>query len=798
MFVLTTLVYPCVFAVICVGAGLLVDRASGRFLPAVMLPSLGVAAMIAVSQLMTYWPTSAPATPYVMAAVGLGGLLLAWPRVRASARRWRARRWQLALPLIVYLIALAPVLAAGQVSFSAYQVLTDSAFHMMGADFLIRHGQDYAHLDLRNSYGLYINGYYATGYPSGADTLFGGSAFILGLPLIWAFQPFNAFMLASAVGPSWLLARRIGLSGAWAALAAVSVTVPALVYAYELIGSVKEITALPMILTLGALVVLRERWLRGSPRGAIPFALAAAAGISAIGIGFSAWVIAAASVLVLVVLADVTRRRQRGVQALLLGGAGISVLAIAALPTWLQLSASAQSAQTIAATSNPGNLAAGGLQVVQVFGTWLTALYTSTPQGLGAVITYAVITVTVIAGLFGAAYLVQIRQDAFAGWLAGLVALGVVVFTYATTWIDAKTLMLSSPIVLLLAWGGVAALLDARQAPVAALLALVLAGGVLASDAIQYHASDLAPAPRYQELASLNGRFAGGGPTLFTDFDEYSLYELRDLDVGGPDFLYPPPALAAVTRKGNVGGHGEPVLLDRIRPDALRRYRLIITRIDPLASRPPAAYRLLWQGAFYEVWGRRPHAPAALAHLATRGASLLRCQRVAQIAALHDGHLVAAVAVPSVSVNLTTASPAGAYAHKGINLLAGPGSVRVSFRVPHSGHWELWLLGEIMPTLAVSIDAHQIATLADQLSGNAVTPDALGPLAVALAAGSHELSFTPVGSPLAPGAAGDARLTRIFLTPPGAGGAHALRVASPADWQSLCSTRFQWLEAVPG
>ncbi len=83
---------------------------------------------------------------------------------------------------------------------------------MLGADFLIRHGQDYSHLDLRNSYGLFIHNYYDSSYPSGADTLFGGSSFLLGLPLIWTFQPFVAFMLATAAGPAWVLVRRVGLA----------------------------------------------------------------------------------------------------------------------------------------------------------------------------------------------------------------------------------------------------------------------------------------------------------------------------------------------------------------------------------------------------------------------------------------------------------------------------------------------------------------------------------------------------------------------------------------------------------
>ena len=94
------------------------------------------------------------------------------------------------MPVIAYVAALAPVLFAGRPSFSSYGVLTDSAFHMLGADFLIRHGQDYSHLDLRNSPGQYLNDYYNTYYPSGADTLFGGQRFArarapdLGLPAV--------------------------------------------------------------------------------------------------------------------------------------------------------------------------------------------------------------------------------------------------------------------------------------------------------------------------------------------------------------------------------------------------------------------------------------------------------------------------------------------------------------------------------------------------------------------------------------------------------------------------------------
>src|SRR5208282_3923831 len=113
MFALTTLVYPVALALLCIGAGLLVDRCSGGWLPGLLLPAVGGAALIAPSQLTTYVTPVAAATPYAMAAVALAGFGLGWPRLRSLARRWRAWRWQPVAPVLVYLLALAPVLLAG-------------------------------------------------------------------------------------------------------------------------------------------------------------------------------------------------------------------------------------------------------------------------------------------------------------------------------------------------------------------------------------------------------------------------------------------------------------------------------------------------------------------------------------------------------------------------------------------------------------------------------------------------------------------------------------------------------------
>jgi hypothetical protein len=808
VFVATALLYPCVLAALCAGAGLLVDRCCGRFLPAPLLLLVGAAALIALSQLSTYAAALAPATPYLIAAAALAGLALGWGRARSLALRARRHPWLPAAGLLAYLIALAPVLAAGRPSFSSYMTLADSAVHMLGADFLLRHGQDYAHLDLRNSYGQFVNDYYNSSYPSGADTLFGGSAFLLGLPLIWAFQPFCAFILATATGPAWMLARRVGLERRWAALAALTAVLPALVYAYALFGSIKELTALSMILTLGCLTVMHRGWLARAPVGVVPFALVLAAGVSALGIAFGAWALVPAIVLAVVLIGALRAGAQSARAALALIGAGAVTLAIAAWPTWTHASAAVTIATDIANTGNSGNLHTP-LRASQVLGVWLNGSYKLAPTGAALVLTHVLIVLALLAAVLGAVHLLRIRAYALGGWFALMLIAWLAVSRLVTTWADAKSLVLTSPAVLLLAWAGVSGLsAPVRGAPsgsapspraprmartAGALLALVLAGAVLSSDALQYHSSDLAPTARYRELASIDSRFAGRGPTLFTDFDEYAMYELRDLDVGGPDFVYPPPTLAA-----SAGGYGDPVALDRAPPAALLAYPLIVTRRDPAASRPPAAYSLLWQGSYYQVWGRRPGAPAARVHVALDGSPAEQCARIGDLAhgLAGDGQrLVAAPAPELVGIALARAERPARWGHERNGLvMSAPGQLSAGFVLPSSGLWNVWVQGEIMPTVKLGVDGRTIASIAGQLDGNSLVPNTVPPVSVRLVAGVHRISLTRGRSSLAPGDGGAAVLDAIFLTPAHTDPQGPLRVVAPADWPSLCGHRYQWIE----
>ncbi len=697
LFALTVFAYPLVLALLCLGAGLAVDRCSGRFLPAALLPSVGAAALIALSQLSTWIVALAPATPYLMLALALLGFALA-PK-RELLTRLAAHRWLLLVPLLAYLLALAPVLLSGRAGFSSFMALSDSAVHMIGADYLIHHGQSYGQLDLRNSYGQFIQAYYGTGYPSGADTLLGGSALLLGLPLIWAFQPFCGLVLALGSGPAWVIARRCRLRGGWAALAAFTATLPAIVYGYQLIGSVKELVAVVMLLALGALLAEHRRWLARTPRHAVPCALVLAAGVSALGVGFGAWAFAAGAVLLVALVQGVRAGQIEARAAWASAAAGGLVLLLAAWPTWRHVSQSLHVAQNIASTANSGNLHEP-LKWTQAFGVWLRGSYKQQPAGVAGALTYALVAVTLAACLLGALHLLRLRRFALAAWIGLTVLVWVVLSRTATTWVDAKALVLTSPVLVLLAWGGVAALLRARVGPVAglaaALLALALAGGALASDLAQYHSSNLAPTARYEELASIDKRFAGRGPTLFTDFDEYSMYALRRLDVGGPDFVYPPRAPAG----GLAVAYGHPVELDRHLPSALAGYPLIVTRRDPSAASLPAAYALAWQGTYYDAWARRPGVAPALVHVpADERKSPLSCARVTRVlrmARSHGARAVAALAPEIVRVRLRhVRRPPGWGRSRGALTMRRAGSVSLHFNLPHAGTWRAVAAGAV-------------------------------------------------------------------------------------------------------
>jgi hypothetical protein len=795
MFVATTLLYPLALALLCLGAGLLADRLAGAWLQPALLAALGAAALIAAAQLLTIFSWSAPATPFALGALALAGFALGRARLGELRAALIAEPLPAALSALAYLLAIAPVLLSGRPSFTSGS-LSDPAVHMTGAEYLIRHGQSYGGLDLSNSYGLFIKNYYGTSYPSGADTLFGGTAKLLGLPLIWAYQPFDAFALALGSAPAWVLARRLGIGRALGAGAALTAVLPALVYGYQLEGSIKELTAMSLLLACGCLVAGAREWVDRGPRGAVPLALLFAAGLSALGAAFGAWVVAS-----LIALAAVLWRSgglPAGRETARAAAAGALVVLVAALPTWTHIGGAVQVASDIASTSNSGNLKVP-LHAYQVLGVWLNGSFKVRPAGTASALTAVLEVLVAVTALVGAAGCLRRRANAVGLWLGAVLLAWLVISHTVTAWAGAKTLVLTSPAVMLLAWGGAAAL--GRLAPralataLAAAIAVAILAGVLVSDELQYNAVDLAPTARYDELATIDGRFAGQGPALFTDFDEYALYALRDLDLGSPNFVYPSPALAPAAQ-----GYGRPFALESIAPRALASYPLIVTRRDPQAPRPPAAYALARAGRYYLVWRRRAGARVPVASATLAGSGPLACARIARVAraAGARGSLSAALAPRVVAVPLKRARrPRSWGPARGRAVMKRAGTLRARFSLPFGGAWHLWLRGRLMPRIGVSVDGLAVGAIAGQVSGNSLITAPAPPLEARLSAGAHAIEIHRAAPTLAPGDRGSAVLDGVFLTPAHAPAAARLVGVPARRWRALCGgPALEWVEGV--
>ena len=788
-----TLAYPAVLLVLALGCGLLIDGIAQRFLPAVLLPTIGFALIVCVTQLVTWSPATARATPSVLVAVAAVGFAISTTRLRTMLARLPKAPWPAIAMLGAYAIAIAPVVLAGRTTLTGYLLDTTTASHLAGADYLLHHGRDFGRLDLNTSYGGYLQGYFGTGYPSGGHTALGGTAALIPIDFIWLYQPYLAFLLGLGVGPLTVLLRRVGLVGVWGAVAALVCAVPALVYAYQLVGSIKELTALPMILATGALVTLHGSWVVESPRRAVPFAVVAAAGIGAVGVSFGAWIIAAVAVL-LAITASALRSGAATLRAVLsVAIVGVGVVIVGALPVVQHVGASLRSARGIALTNDPGNLLQP-LKPVQALGVWIGGSYREDPV-FHPVLTYTLIGVLLVAAVSGVIELGRARHWSLLAWVALLGLLWWQLTERGTTWTDAKLILLSSSVVVMLTWVSVAGLRHSGRRLEALLLGAAISGGVLYSDAEQYHNTTLAPTGRINELRDIGKEFAGRGPTLIPDFDEYSMYLMRRMGVSGPGLAFKPAALAAAGIP-----YGYPADLDQLDPKAYAIDRLIVMRRSPSVSRPPSDFTLRKMTRWYEVWERSDAAPRVRAHLpllnGLQPSRRPRCQDVRRVAhAAGSGSLIAATRPPALSVVAADArhSPGWSPLPGGALLLTTPGRFQHGFDVPATDRWQIWVKGQFGRALTVFVDGREVGEITAQTGG---LGNFAPPVDVRLERGRHRVALVRGGGTLGPGNGAYTQLDAVVLTPGGTDERESLISVAPKEYRKLCDRPADWIEAV--
>lgn len=737
---LAWIVFPALCAAVSLGCGLLVQRLSGGHVAGALLAPIGLAAVVVVARACTLADATAElATPLVV-ALATAGFWLGRERLRHPAR---IDRWPIAAACVVFAVYAAPIVLSGSATFAGYTILGDTAVHFALVDWLSTHGSSFGEL-APSSFRETLASYIGAGYPLGSHAALGALRPLAFTDVAWVFQPFLAFLAAMLALTLIGLLRNVVRRG-WriAAVAAIAAQ-PALAYAYALQGSIKEVAAMWLVPLIAATVVDDnggEQKLGAATRRLVPLAIASAAGLAVIGLAVVVWL---GPMLVVALVLVARRDRRKPLQVAALAVVFAILVATLSIPTLADAGKYLDVTQAVVTSqAELGNLVTA-LPIREVAGIWLTGDYRYQPSSGALTLTYVLIGLAAVGCVLGTLWLLRRRAIGPALFVASsLLALWYVTRT-GSPWADAKALAIASPPILMLAALGAVAL-EAWGARIAALpLAVALSFGVVGSNVLAYHDASLAPRDRLEELADVGERAAGQGPLLYTEFEEFGKYFLREADPVGASEGFFIPGLSPELGTGGRAPFGQPASLRTLRPQDLDRFRILVQRRSPYGERPPGRWSRVWSGKYYELWRNEGGRPATSPGVATCPTPPIL---TAAYRPLPAGWAVTGDRPPLVHT-------------------AGAGTVAGHVTVRATGRYEVWLSGSFGRDVTVRIDGAHVGAVGNQLSQPAGWIELAS---LPLRRGRHRVEIVRGGASLAPGSGGGPRrVGSVVLRPTGA------------------------------
>lgn len=788
------LVFPAVLSLLGLGCGLLVERAGGRRLPGVLLLPLGLALIAVVADLLTRLDATAEAAMPVVVVLALVGALVSAKRIRGV----RVDFWAVGAALVPFVAVLAPVVSSGAATFTGYTILDDTSVHLTLIEQVFERGHDVG--PIGSSFTSAAKAYLATDYPLGADLPLGVGWRLVGGEAGWLFQPWLALLFGSIALSVYGLLEATAIKRWQRAVVAAVTAQPGLLYAFGLQGSVKEVAT---VWILALVVALALPYLREPGRlpGAVPLAVAVAAGLVVLSLPIVPWIgVPLAATAVLAVL-RAPGSRLSVARGLAVGAVLAGLLALPSLGGALTFARVASGVLT--KTGDLGNIA-GPLDPLQIVGIWPRGDYRLALAQHRALV-YVLIALAALAAVAGVVWLVRRRR--VEGPLLLAVGVGVAVLyllRQGSPYADAKTLAVGSPAVTLLALLGAAAFFNhpRRASRVAgAALAVCVIGGILWTNALAYRQTTLAPRDRFEELADLGDRLAGKGPTLFDEHDEHAKHLLRKAGgASAPETLH----RYADVETGRAETLRKQVHdLDGMDWRYVRSFPRIVLRRSPFASRPPSGYELEWSGRYYEAWRRVGLDGRVIAHVAGPNAlshqPRLTCRRIEGIArrARARGHQLRYASRPRLTVFAPARAPVRPSwsldsLERGALQQIGEGTVRGRVGLERGGRYRVWLGGSFPRVFEVRIDGRR----AGEVGYEPGWPGQYFELAGAdIPAGERAIELASPGGDLM---AGDGhqggRLANLVLAPLRPD--RSVHRLDPSRARSLCGRELDWLEVV--
>jgi hypothetical protein len=753
--------FPLLLLALSLGCGLLVERGAGMRLPGPLVLPVGFAAVVVISLIVTMRGATAELAAPAVIAIAVAGFVLARKRPRPAVD-W----WAVTAAVGVFAVYAAPVVLSGEATFPGYIKLDDDSTFLANLDRVMEHGRSLDGLD-PSSYLATLQPHLAKGYPLGAVMPVGVGRDVVGGDSLWLYHPCVAFTAAMLALTLYGLLGNLVTRPWLRALAALVGAQSALLYGYAMWGGLKEVAGAAAVALASALVWpgLNERL---SPRAFLPLAVACAWLLGVLSSGAVLWLLPAVGTAIGITL--LTPPARDGLRAIAGFAAFVVVLS---LPT------------LVAAPSFLGNrifefdyLAnlVQPLKVAQLAGIWPVGDFRFVP-GREAM-TYALVVLVALAAAGGVAWAVRLRMWALPVYTAGAVVSCLLFFPFVTPWIEGKAMAMAAPAVPVAALAACAPLFASGRRVEGAVLAALVTGGVLWSNALQYHDVWLAPREQLAELEGIGERFADQGPALMTEFQPYGVrHLLRKLDAEGASELRIRPI---PLRNGQLLPKGETANIDEFDQGAVRVYRTLVLRRSPTESLPPSEYRLVLSGRWYDVWQRDGATSQVLEHLplgeGTQPAAVPDCSEVDRLARVAGpGGRLAAVERPATVVVATNG-----------------GLEEVTVDVPVGGGYGIWISGSIRNRLKTAVDGVPLSDVRHHLD----YPGQYTLLGTAeLAAGEHVVTQEHSRGGLRPGSGVEESPSGPLVLSLGTPDA-PVTIVPVADARRLCGKRLDWIEAL--
>ncbi len=779
------IVFPLVLAVLSLGCGLLLEAVAGRSLPSTLRLPAGFSLIVVAALFTTSNSATAQLTTPLVVALAIAGLGLSLP--------WRSVRldgWATAAAVGAYLVYGAPVILSGSATFTGYISLDDTATWLNFTDRLLQHGRTISGLPV-STFELNLNYYWNQyGYPVGAFPPLGIGHAIVRTDSAWLIQPYHAFMAAMLALALYGLVGTLIESRPPRALAAFVAAQPALLYGYSLWGGIKEMVSAALF---GLVAALTAEALRRpvSARGLIPLAVATAALLGVLNFSGGVWLAP------LLVPALVVLIRAHGRTVVRIALAFAALILLLSIPTLLSAGSFASDVGLNA--NGLGNLL-HPLSKLQIFGIWPVGDFRLRPGNIG--VTYLLIAIVIASAVLAVTWAWK-RKDWGLPLYLGAAAVGcALAVAGGSPWIGAKALAVASPAVVLAAMAGAVWFIRSGRRIEGTVVAVLIVGGVLWSNALAYHDVWLAPRARLAELAHIGQLFKGQGPTLILEDQVYATRHF--LGAMAPESPGEYRSRVDPLRSGRTVPTGGYADLDQLALPTVLQYRVLVVNHNPAASRPPSVYHLVFSGRFYDVYELTPGAPRVLEHLSLGGtsdaASVPNCSAVLALAqkAGVTGRLATVTRPPVTAVSAARTTVTSSWSLVSANPLVvvphGDGRLVTTVRILAAGTYGIWIGGSFRRRIELFVDGRLVATARHQL-GLAGDYYPLGD--VPLTAGSHQLRIDYGDAVLSPGSGGQPFALGPILLARNVSPANVTYV-SPGAARSICGKRLDWVEALAG